>query len=55
MRVIPFLAALMLASGASVRAWAADLTRIDRAIAKEPDGLPTRGGRFFSQPRGIGG
>ena len=36
MRVIPFLAALMLASGASVSVWATDLTKIDRAIAKEP-------------------
>jgi hypothetical protein len=36
MRVIHFLAALMLASGASGSAWAADLTRVDRTIAKEP-------------------
>jgi hypothetical protein len=36
MRVIPFLAALMLASGASVSVWAADLSKIDRTIAKEP-------------------
>src|ERR1700724_3146257 len=36
MRVISFLSALVLASGASASAWAADLTKIDRTIAKEP-------------------
>jgi hypothetical protein len=36
MRVISFLSALVLASAAAANAWAADLTRIERTIAKEP-------------------
>jgi len=36
MRMLSFISALLLASTPAVNAWGADLTKIDRTIAKEP-------------------
>src|SRR5262245_46854775 len=36
MRILSFISALLLACGTTATAWSADLTKIERTIAKEP-------------------